>query len=867
PRAKLEGEVERSNDLLSQKKLDASTLRSALTDDDGITALTSQIQSLESQISTLTHDRDSRILELTDQISSLNQQHQESVTSLIKSFETEKKNLADQLSEATTKVSELEMEVEMSKSLVEEVENLKSELEGARGRVGDLQGELESGRQNVEGEVEELRKRVRELEGEVEEYKTMVEDAERFKAELESVRGRVAEMENEIGQKVEEGERLKEELENARLAVREREWVEKELESATEKVGVLDRDLRVVEGDRDEARGRVGELERELEKVRQEVAKFSEESRKAEEGRSSAEQNLESLLANVAKYLDRLSTSEDVPAEEGWAVDDESNPIVDERLQEGLEKVRGVLKGLRTRVGDAEAALRKWTERDRNLEGDREKEAESLEEARREAERVLEGVKNDYEIQLSSLRGQISQLTKEKEEKEESERDLRGRCEALMAEVDRVETERRTVAEKLATVKEAVKGRLKEEVETAQKLRHENETQKTELQTLRTSSEQLRAKLHTLQTDLTKTHVELETTRNTLQKTESEKQRLQSHLLEIEESANLDLLSSQETLQSFQVKISSLQSEISSLQSELSQSAESLRLAVEERDKMEVEVEVEREETKRLEAIVREREVALENLQGALESFQRVKEREIEFECEGLRRECERWRRELEGVRERAERAEAKLVKMDKAAPQVQQLQQELAEKNAVVGKLRHDVIQVQTHLAEAMRRMRDAAGSDENVDRRLITNLVVSFLAAPRGDAKRFEILNVIGSVLRFSEEERYKVGLARKPPGWGLLSGVTGGGGGAAPAAGGGEGGDPAGTFTDMWISFLLKESTKGPGVEDAPPPPQAPSLVSTPSSSSLPILDSRRGSVEPSSAAPPVGRERKSSFGFFD
>ena len=93
-------------------------------------------------------------------------------------------------------------------------------------------------------------------------------------------------------------------------------------------------------------------------------------------------------------------------------------------------------------------------------------------------------------------------------------------------------------------------------------------------------------------------------------------------------------------------------------------------------------------------------------------------------------------------------------------------------------------MIQVQTHLAEAMRRMRDAAGGDENVDRfvapliffsfphdcptnqnlgfrRLITNLVVSFLAAPRGDAKRFEILNVIGSVLRFSEEERYKVGL----------------------------------------------------------------------------------------------------------
>jgi hypothetical protein len=60
---------------------------------------------------------------------------------------------------------------------------------------------------------------------------------------------------------------------------------------------------------------------------------------------------------------------------------------------------------------------------------------------------------------------------------------------------------------------------------------------------------------------------------------------------------------------------------------------------------------------------------------------------------------------------------------------------------------------------------MRD--GSEATIDRRLIANLLVPFISSPRGDTKRYEMLSVISSVLNFNEDEKYKVGIGRRPSG----------------------------------------------------------------------------------------------------
>lgn len=74
-------------------------------------------------------------------------------------------------------------------------------------------------------------------------------------------------------------------------------------------------------------------------------------------------------------------------------------------------------------------------------------------------------------------------------------------------------------------------------------------------------------------------------------------------------------------------------------------------------------------------------------------------------------------------------------------------------------------------HLMEALRRLRRNS-SETNVDRRLVTNVLLSFLATPRADPKRFEMLQLISSVLSWTDAEREKAGLQRTAPSSGTTS-----------------------------------------------------------------------------------------------
>jgi hypothetical protein len=44
------------------------------------------------------------------------------------------------------------------------------------------------------------------------------------------------------------------------------------------------------------------------------------------------------------------------------------------------------------------------------------------------------------------------------------------------------------------------------------------------------------------------------------------------------------------------------------------------------------------------------------------------------------------------------------------------------------------------------------------------MTNFLLQFLSLPREDTKRYEILNLIASLLEWNDEQRHKAGLARQ-------------------------------------------------------------------------------------------------------
>lgn len=65
-------------------------------------------------------------------------------------------------------------------------------------------------------------------------------------------------------------------------------------------------------------------------------------------------------------------------------------------------------------------------------------------------------------------------------------------------------------------------------------------------------------------------------------------------------------------------------------------------------------------------------------------------------------------------------------------------------------------------HLIEALRRLRKNS-QEFNVDRRLVTNILLQFLTTDRADGKRFEMLNVLATILSWNDVEREKAGLQR--------------------------------------------------------------------------------------------------------
>lgn len=113
------------------------------------------------------------------------------------------------------------------------------------------------------------------------------------------------------------------------------------------------------------------------------------------------------------------------------------------------------------------------------------------------------------------------------------------------------------------------------------------------------------------------------------------------------------------------------------------------------------------------------------------------------------------------------------------SASRTSELEQEVKEKNLLIGKLRHEgwflpfsrlpsptlvllAVIMNEHLIEALRRLRKSS-SDTNVDRRLVTNVLLSFLCTPRADPKRFEMLGLLGTILGWGDAEREKAGLIR--------------------------------------------------------------------------------------------------------
>ena len=78
--------------------------------------------------------------------------------------------------------------------------------------------------------------------------------------------------------------------------------------------------------------------------------------------------------------------------------------------------------------------------------------------------------------------------------------------------------------------------------------------------------------------------------------------------------------------------------------------------------------------------------------------------------------------------------------------------EKEVKEKNLLIGKLRHEAVTLNEHLTKALRILKRGRPED-NVDRQIVTNYILHFLAIDRSDPKKFEALQLIASLLNWND------------------------------------------------------------------------------------------------------------------
>ncbi|CDO93593.1 unnamed protein product [Kluyveromyces dobzhanskii CBS 2104] len=239
--------------------------------------------------------------------------------------------------------------------------------------------------------------------------------------------------------------------------------------------------------------------------------------------------------------------------------------------------------------------------------------------------------------------------------------------------------------------------------------------------------------------------------------------------------------------------VSTLNSEIRSLKSQI----ESLEIIInnEKQDKRDLEeqisdykqqLEQNSETKKQLGSLISDLEKQLSEKNTAIETISKQRSTEVDQLSEKitlLSKSNEEKSSELDKLRE-------KVQDMNEDVALKAKFEQEAKERVLQIGKLRHEAIILNEHLTKALAMLKRNNDS-ESVDKELISNLFISFVTIPRGDPKKFEVLELISSFLNWDTDKNTQAGIIQNPNHTHTESRTQ--------------------NFVSLWTEFLEKESEK--------------------------------------------------------
>ncbi|EXJ85890.1 hypothetical protein A1O1_06259 [Capronia coronata CBS 617.96] len=152
----------------------------------------------------------------------------------------------------------------------------------------------------------------------------------------------------------------------------------------------------------------------------------------------------------------------------------------------------------------------------------------------------------------------------------------------------------------------------------------------------------------------------------------------------------------------------------------------------------------------------------VDGLQRALQEIQSVRKQELKELVEANQKEQEELRAQLHELQTKHDTTVAELEQTKKELERALPFEKEVKEKNLLIGKLRHEAVILNDHLTKALRFLKKGKPED-NVDRQIVTNHFLQFLALDRADPKKFQVLQLIAALLGWTDEQREQAGLAR--------------------------------------------------------------------------------------------------------
>ncbi|KAF2490764.1 hypothetical protein BU16DRAFT_574823 [Lophium mytilinum] len=352
-----------------------------------------------------------------------------------------------------------------------------------------------------------------------------------------------------------------------------------------------------------------------------------------------------------------------------------------------------------------------------------------------ELRRGLESIQEKHEEEIGGLKEQLDESNEGRENAEEQYRNLLG---------------------KINGIKRSLEGRLQSDKESLEQARGQIEELESENRAMQEANLTLNSDINDLRTEAETQASEIANLRSRASLSQQNWIKERDELIGREAFAREEFENAKQAMQDWEVLAmderslrESLSDRVTELEEQLNSQREAYEKASSERDTQ---------------------SLTVDGLQRALQEVQNARKTERRELVEQAQTQLDELRKQLQAAETAADLSRTALETTQKELERALPFEKEVKEKNLLIGKLRHEAVTLNDHLTKALRMLKKGKPED-NVDRQIVTNYLLHFLAIDRSDPKKFEALNLISALLKWTDEQREQAGLAR--PGASSLTG----------------------------------------------------------------------------------------------